>query len=143
MLKNISKYFSPELLAAIYRMGHGDEIVLADAHFPGHSVNSNVIRADGIEIEQLLEAILPLFPIDNYVNDSIVMMEEVSGDTVDLSVAENYTKIIQKLVPEAHSIVKIERFAFYTRAKSAFAVVMSGGTKKYGNIILKKGVVSA
>lgn len=141
MLKKISKYFSPELLAAIYRMGHGDEIVLADAHFPAHSMNKNVIRADGVEIENLLKAILPLFAIDNYVDNPIIMMQAAPGDSLDPSIAENYTKIIEKFVPNPPKITMIERFAFYERAKSAFAVVMSGSTKRYGNIILKKGVI--
>ncbi len=141
MLKKISKYFSPELLAAIYRMGHGDEIVLADAHFPAHSMNKNVIRADGVEIEDLLKAILPLFAIDNYVDNPIIMMQAAPGDSLDPSIAENYTKIIEKFVPNPPKITMIERFAFYERAKSAFAVVTSGSIKRYGNIILKKGVI--
>ena len=80
MLKGISPLFSPELLAAIYRMGQGDEIVLADAHFPGDSTNRHVIRADGLQIEALLDAILPLFALDSYVDDPVVMMECVPGD---------------------------------------------------------------
>ena len=83
MLKGISPLFSPELLAALYRMGHGDEIVLADAHFPGHSVHPQVIRADGLRIDDLLDAILPLFALDNYVKDPVVMMATVQGDTQD------------------------------------------------------------
>ena len=74
MLKGISPLFSPELLAALYRMGHGDEVVLADAHFPGNSVNDFVIRADGLKIADLLDAILPLFALDDYVDDPVVMM---------------------------------------------------------------------
>lgn len=140
MLRGISKYFSPDLLATIYAMGHGDEIVLADAHFPGHGVNDNVIRADGVEIEDLLEAILPLFAIDTYVDDPIVMMQAVPGDSLDPAVQDDYWKIIQKFAPEIKQITMIDRFAFYERAKKAFAVVMSGSTKKYANIILKKGV---
>jgi L-fucose mutarotase len=140
MLKGISKYFSPELLATIYRMGHGDEIVLTDAHFPAHSMNKNVIRADGVDVEALLEAILPLFAIDNYVDDPIVMMQAAPGDNLDPAVAESYGNVIEKFVPEAPKITMIERFAFYERTKSAFAVIVTGCTKKYGNIILKKGV---
>lgn len=139
MLRGISKYFSPELLATIYKMGHGDEIVLADAFFPGHSVNSNVIRADGVAIEDLLKAIMPLFPLDNFVTDSVVMMEPVTSDSGDSSIEQNYLTIINKFSPETR-LIKIERFAFYARAKNAFAVVMSGSDKKYANIILKKGV---
>jgi len=140
MLKGISPLFSPELLAALYRMGHGDEIVLADAHFPGESVNHFVIRADGLKIADLLDAIMPLFVLDEYVDDPLVMMACVSGDEPDTSVEADYRAAIVRHNPNAPQIAFIERFAFYDRAKTAFAVVLSGETRKYGNIILKKGV---
>jgi L-fucose mutarotase len=122
-------------------MGHGDEIVLADAHFPGETFNKNVIRADGIRIPDLLEAICPLFPGDQYVDLPIMMMAAVPGDTLDPNVELSYMEKIQKFWPEQNQVKRIERFAFYERTKSAFAVVMTGETAKYGNIILKKGVV--
>jgi L-fucose mutarotase len=140
MLKKISPLFSPELLAALYRMGHGDEIVLADAHFPGHTMNEHVIRADGLQIENLLDAILPLYALDSYVDDPVVMMQVVAGDEPDRSVESGYRSVIDKYAPETPAIVLIDRFDFYERAKSAFAVVMTGDTRKYANIIIKKGV---
>ena len=140
MLKGISPLFSPDLLATIYRMGHGDEIILADAHFPGHSINDLVIRADGLLIEDLLDAILPLFALDSYVDDPVVMMAPVPGDEPDPSVAGGYRAVIDNYAPETHEIVFIDRFAFYERASNAFAVVMTGDTRKYANLILKKGV---
>ncbi|HBY07560.1 MAG TPA: L-fucose mutarotase [Chloroflexi bacterium] len=140
MLKGISPLFSPELLATIYRMGHGDEIVLADAHFPGHTMNANVIRADGLLIEDLLEAILPLLALDTYVNDPVAMMACGPNDEPDPKVEAGYRAMIDRFAPETPAIALIERFAFYERAKTAFAVVMTGDTRKYANIILKKGV---
>ncbi len=140
MLKGISPLFSPELLATIYRMGHGDEIVLADAHFPGHSTNDLVIRADGLQINDLLDAILPLFALDSYVDDPVVMMQCVSGDEPDPSVESGYRAVIDRYAPQTPEIQFIERFDFYERASEAFAVVMSGDMRKYANIILKKGV---
>ncbi|MCP4142575.1 MAG: L-fucose mutarotase [Chloroflexi bacterium] len=140
MLKNISPLFSPELLATLYRMGHGDEIVLADAHFPGNTMNENVIRADGLKIDALLDAILPLFALDSYVDDPVVMMQVVEGDTPDPTVESSYRAAIDIHAPETPPIVLIDRFDFYDRAKTAFAVVMTGETRKYGNIIIKKGV---
>lgn len=140
MLKGISHFISPELLATLSSMGHGDEIVLADAHFPGDTFNENVIRADGINISQLLEAILPLFVVDQYADDHLVMMAAVEGDTLDASVEDSYLVPIKKHATEANDVTRIDRFAFYDRAESAFAVVMTGETAKYGNIILKKGV---
>jgi L-fucose mutarotase len=140
MLKGISPLFSPELLVAIYRMGHGDEIVLADAHFPGHSTNPHVIRADGLPIPALLEAILPLFALDTYVVDPVVMMSCAPGDQPDPSVEDSYQAILDKFAPQPPEITFIERFDFYERAARAFTVVMTGDTRKYANILLKKGV---
>jgi L-fucose mutarotase len=140
MLKGISPLFSPELLAALYRMGHGDEIVLADAHFPGDSMNDLVIRADGLKIADLLDAILPLFVLDEYVDDPVVMMACVPGDEPDPQVEADYQSAIARHAAKSPKIQFIERFAFYERAKAAFAVVLTGETRKYGNIILKKGV---
>ena len=90
MLKGISPLISPELLAELSRMGHGDEIILADAHFPGNTYNSKVIRADGLLIPDLLEAILPLFELDSYVEHPLVMMAAVEGDNLDPKVEENW-----------------------------------------------------
>jgi len=140
MLKGISPLISPELLGVLARMGHGDEIVLADAHFPGETFNSRVIRADGIKIADLLGAILPLFELDAYVAHPLVMMDAVPGDALDPLAEEGYLKSIHQTNPSFATIERIERFAFYERAKGAFAVVMTGETVKYGNIILKKGV---
>jgi L-fucose mutarotase len=121
-------------------MGHGDEIVLADAHFPGETLNSRVIRADGLKIPALIEAILPLFVLDTYVPDPIVMMAAVPGDALDDNVLKAYRAAIQHVYVGAPETTFIERFAFYERANAAFAVVMTGETAKYGNIIFKKGV---
>ena len=142
MLRGISPLFSPELLATIYKMGHGDEIVLADAHFPGHSTNPNVIRADGLQINDLLDAILPLFVLDNYVNDPVVMMAPVPGDEPDPTVEVGYQERIDRHAPGTSRIYFVERFEFYKRAGKAFAVVMTGDTRKYANILLTKGVSS-
>ena len=140
MLVGISPLFSPELLALLYRMGHGDEIVLADAHFPGESYNARVLRADGLHIADLLGAILPLFALDSYVDSPVMMMDAVPGDTLDPTVETSYRAAIERYWPDTPPISRIERFAFYARAQNAFAVVMTGETAKYGNIILKKGV---
>jgi L-fucose mutarotase len=140
MLKGISPLFSPELLATLYRMGHGDEVVLADAHFPGDSMKDLVIRADGLKIADLLDAILPLFVLDEYVDDPVVMMACVPGDEPDPTVEADYQAALDRHAPDASPITFVERFAFYERAKKAFVVVMTGETRKYGNIILKKGV---
>lgn len=140
MLKSISPLFSPELLATIYRMGHGDEIVLADAHFPGESLGTAVIRADGLKVAPLLDAILPLFELDSYDAAPAMMMDVVVGDTADPAVEDDYRRVINVHQPHTPAILKIERFAFYDRCRLAFAIVMTGDTRKYANLILKKGV---
>ena len=140
MLKGIHPAISPELLKTLAEMGHGDEIILADAHFPGQSHNPRILRADGIGIPTLLNGILPLFELDSYAAP-LVMMEAAEGDQLDPSVEENYVSVIHAHVPDARTPLRIDRFAFYERARSAFAIVMSGTTAKYGNLILKKGVI--
>lgn len=140
MLKGISPLLSPDLLSTLARMGHGDEIILSDAHFPSESCNEYVIRADGLEIADLLDAILPLFELDAYVTAPLIMMAAVEGDTLDPKVEANYRAKIEKHVPTAPAIERIDRFAFYQRAEEAFAIVVTGELAKYGNILLKKGV---
>jgi L-fucose mutarotase len=142
MLKGISPLLSPELLDALFRMGHGDEIVLADAHFPGYSCNRKIIRADGLMISDLLKAILPLIELDSYVDSPLIMMGAVEGDHLDPEVEGDYLAAIHKTNPHQDKIERIDRFSFYERAGRAFAIVMTGETRKYGNIILKKGVIT-
>lgn len=140
MLKGIHPAISPELLKILAEMGHGDEIVLSDAHFPAHSLHSKVIRADGITVSTLLKGITPLFEFDAYVDAPLIMMQVVPGDTLDPQVEENYLTAIKNAIGFTPNLERIERFAFYERAKQAYAVVISGETAKYGNIIIKKGV---
>jgi len=143
MLNGISPLLSPELLDALYRMGHGDEILLADAHFPGDTFGQRVIRADGLGIPALLEAILPLLPLDPYVDAPLAMMAAVPGDSLDPEVEKAYLAAIGNAGADAKvRIERVERFAFYDRAKTNYAVVMTGEMAKYGNLILKKGLAN-
>ena len=139
MLKGIHPAIGPELLKVLAEMGHGDEIILADAHFPGHSFNDQVLRADGVKITTLLDAILPLFELDSY-DDPLIMMQAVEGDSLDPNVESSYRAEIEKHAPDAPEVIRIGRFEFYDRAERAAAVVMTGEVAKYANIILKKGV---
>ncbi len=135
MLKGISPAVSPDLLKTLAEMGHGDEIVISDAHFPAHTFNPRVLRADGLGADTLLAGIIPLFELDAYATP-VVMMDAVTGDTLDPDVEARY----RKALGYSGEIERMERYAFYERAKKAYAVVVSGETAKYGNIILKKGV---
>lgn len=140
MLIGIKPCISAELLSVLYRMGHGDEIVLADAFFCGDSLNPLVIRADGIRIADLLDGILRLINLDSYVDAPVIMMQPSAGDPLDPEIERRYRQAIDRYWPATPPIARMERFAFYERSKKAFAVVMTGETAKYGNIILKKGV---
>ena len=140
MLRGISPLLSPDLLATLCEMGHGDMIVLADAHFPGHSVNERTLRADGLKIPDLLDGILPLFVLDDFIPDPVAMMAPVPGDTADPAVEAAYRSVIDRHAPATPPIAMVERFAFYEKARGAYAVVMTGDTSKYGNILLTKGV---
>jgi L-fucose mutarotase len=140
MLKGISPLISPQLLEVMARMGHGDELVLADAHFPGESLGKRIIRADGIMIADLLEAIMPLFELDTYVPHPLIMMEPVAGDKPDPAVEASYLKRISITNQNIPPVKHLDRHTFYERAKNSFAIVMTGETAKYGNIILIKGV---
>ena len=140
MLKGIDPIISPDLLKILSEMGHGDEIVLSDAHFPGHTFcPKNVVRGDGLQIPDLLEGIIPIFELDSY-DDPLIMMAAVEGDALDPQVEADYMAAIKKDAPDAPAVKRIGRFEFYDRAEKAFACVVTGTTAKYGNIILKKGV---
>ncbi len=143
MLKGIHPIVSPELLKVLSEMGHGDELLLSDAHFPGHNYcPRNVLRADGLEIPALLEGILPLFELDSYA-PPLIMMSAVEGDSLDPAVEASYMQVVHEHVPDAAAPERIDRFAFYDRAEKAYACLITGTTAKYGNIILKKGVTPA
>ena len=135
LLKGISPAISPELLKTLAEMGHGDEIVFSDAHFPAHTMNARVIRADGLGCDELLKGLAPLIELDSYATP-VIMMEAVKGDTLDPEVEKKY----RAALGYKGEIERMERYAFYERAKKAYAVVLTGETAKYGNIIIKKGV---
>jgi L-fucose mutarotase len=141
MLKGISPVIGPDLLKLLCEMGHGDEIVLADANFPGAGLSTRLIRADGLSIPALLEGLLPLFPLDTY-SAPLAMMQPVTGDQLDPAVEAEYMEIIRQHDPSASVPLRIERYAFYERARGAFGILMTGEVRAYGNLILKKGVVS-
>ncbi|AGM43206.1 L-fucose mutarotase [Aeromonas hydrophila] len=138
MLKGISPLISPDLLKVLAQMGHGDEIILADAHFPAHSMGPQVIRMDGLGVDPLLKAMAPLFELDSYA-PPLVMMAAVAGDELDPTVERRYLAALAD-ARIGLQVERIDRFAFYERANKAFAIVVTGECAKYGNILLKKGV---
>ncbi len=141
MLMGIPKILSPELLKVLMEMGHSDEIVLADGNFPAASHAQRLIRCDGHGTSELLDAILQLFPLDAYVDKPVGLMQVTPGDSVETPIWEEYQKLIATRSNIAEPFEIIERFAFYERAKRAYAVVATGEGALYANLILKKGVV--
>lgn len=140
MLKGISPLLSPQLLMVLSEMGHGDEIVLADANFPSQSIAQRCLRADGIGAARLLDAILRLFPLDQYDRNHFVLMQVTPGDPYVPEIWADYQKVLDLHEPDSEPGY-MERFAFYERAKKAYAVVATGEKALYANIILKKGVI--
>ncbi|MBQ7968802.1 MAG: L-fucose mutarotase [Clostridia bacterium] len=138
MLKGIPKIISPELLKVMMEMGHGDELVIGDGNFPGQSTNDRCIRCDGHNVPELLEAILTLFPLDTY-QKPVYIMQKVPGDTVETPIWNTFEELIAPYTNE--KLEQIERFEFYERAKKAYAVVVTGESALYANVILKKGVI--
>ncbi len=135
MLKGISCLLPPDLLRVLCEMGHGDTVVFGDSNFPSHSLGPLVLRLDGVKIPDLLRAVMPLWEIDTYSDSPFCMMQAVPGDTLDNDYVECCSGIVGRRP------VFIERFAFYEAARRAYAVVHTGETRKYGNVILRKGVI--
>ena len=139
MLKGISKILSPELLKILCEMGHGDEIVIADTNFPSETNGKRVVRADGISGKEMLDAVLSLIPLDTYAQENFMLMATTNGDPTPCiwkeydDIAACHDKNVRKK--------ELERFEFYERAKNAYAVIATGETAIYANIILKKGVL--
>ena len=141
MLKHVPPVISPELMHTMMEMGHGDELVIADGNFPAETCAQRLVRADGHGVPVLLEAILKFFPLDVYVEKPVALMQIVPGDPVKPTIWEEYRKILKASGEPFTDFENVERFAFYERAKDAFAVVATSEAALYANIILKKGVV--
>ena len=141
MLKNVPPVISPDLMKIMMEMGHGDEIVLADGNFPAASMAQRLIRCDGHDVPPLLEAVLKFFPLDIYVDQPVGLMAVVPGDDTKPTIWEEYRKIVVASGEKFSDFEFIERFAFYERAKQAYAVVATSEKALYANIILKKGVI--
>ena len=144
MLKGIPKILSPELLKVLAEMWHSDRIVIGDGNFPAESMGKNaiVIRMDGHGVPEILDAILQLFPLDTYVKHPVNLMQVMPGDTVETPIWNTYEEIVAKHDDRgAEAIGTIERFAFYEEAKKAYAVIATGESALYANVILQKGTI--
>ena len=138
MLKGIPNILTPELLKILMEMGHGDELVIADGNFPSQRIGQRVVRLDGHNVPEIMEAVLKLYPLDTY-SVPVALMAKVPGDTVETPIWDTYKKIVADHTDQEPEFV--ERFAFYERAKDAYAVIATSEKALYANIILKKGGV--
>jgi L-fucose mutarotase len=141
MLKNLSPLHTPELLHILASMGHGDDIVVVDAHFPAVSMAKNLIRLDGVSAPEALQACLQLIPLDTFVDDPALRMEMVHDPNEIPEVQQEFQKIIDQEEGKHIPLVKIERHAFYERARQSFAIIATGELRPYGCVIIKKGVI--
>ncbi|MBQ2735308.1 MAG: fucose isomerase [Clostridia bacterium] len=144
MLKGIPKILSPEMLKILCEMGHSDTLVIADGNFPAESMgkNAKVVRCEGVGGAEMLEAILQVFPLDTYVEHPVSLMEVMPGDPVETPIWDEYGRILdQNDLRGKKTVQTVERFAFYDRAKEAYAIFATGESALYANIILQKGVI--
>jgi L-fucose mutarotase len=142
MLKGIPDIISPELLKILHEMGHGDDLVIGDSNFPAASTARRLVRADGHQLPEILEAVLSLFPLDTFVEKPVSLMAVVAGDATVPTVHERVRAVVRKWEPRGDAAVGlVERFAFYALAREAYATIATTEKGAYGCVILKKGVV--
>ena len=140
MLKGIDPLIGPDLLALLRAMGHGDEIVIADANFPSTSMARRLVRADGVDAVHMARAIVQLLPLDDFVPAAAFRMAVVGAPDDEPPIVQDFRRVLAEN-GYAGPIEALERFAFYDRAREAFAIVATGELRLYGNLILKKGVL--
>jgi len=141
MLRNIPPLLSPDILWTLRAMGHGDEVVIADANFPATALGALCHRLDGLTATDVLQAVLSVLPLDEYVPSPAFVMEVVDDPDEVPAIVKDFQSITTATADNPAILDKLERFAFYDRAKTAFAIIQTGETRLYGNIILKKGVI--
>lgn len=142
ILKGISPAIGPDLIHMLASMGHGDTLVVADANFPATSIAQRLVRLDGIDAITALTAILTLIPLDQYVESPASVMAVVDDPEATPEIYDDFQNVIDTSEGKRIQMERVERFAFYERAKQAFGVVATSEGRLYGNIIISKGVVA-
>ena len=141
MLKGLNPLLSPALLATLRAMGHGDEIAIVDANFPAEAMARRLVRLDGLSATAVLDAVLSVMPLDDFVPEAAWRMEVVGDPTAEQPIYAEFREMIARHESPGMRLAGLERFAFYERARAAYAIVATGEARLYGNVILKKGVV--
>lgn len=141
MLKGIPPLISPDLMKTMMEMGHGDELVITNANFPAASNAKRLLRCDGSDILEVLEAILRFFPLDSFIPNPVTLMDTASGETEPPLVWAECKAVIQRFEPWVVDFNIVDRHTFYGQAQKAYAIVTSGERRRYANLILKKGII--
>jgi L-fucose mutarotase len=142
MLKGIDPFLNADLLYVLRAMGHGDDLVIADANFPSETMATRkLIRMDAADGPRVLKAVLSVMPLDDFVPDPALRIAVVGDEAAVPEVCAEYAKLVEQSSAGAVELGQIERFAFYERSRKAFAVIATGETRLYGCILLKKGVI--
>jgi L-fucose mutarotase len=141
MLKGLDPLLSPDLLATLRAMGHGDEMAIGDANFPADAMAQRLVRLDGLTATAVLDAVLSVMPLDDFVPDAAWRMEVVGDPGAEQPIFADFREILARREGPQMRLASLERFAFYERARAVYAIVATGEARLYGNVILKKGVV--
>jgi L-fucose mutarotase len=141
MLKGLDPLLGADLLHVLRAMGHGDDLVIADANFPATTMGRRLVRLDGVAAPRALEAVLSVMPLDDFVAEPCGRIEVVGDPDAVPEVCREFQEIIDRAEGGRFKLATIERFAFYARAREAFAVVQTGETRLYGCVLLTMGVV--
>jgi L-fucose mutarotase len=141
VLIGIDPILGPECLALLRPMGHGDEVVLADANFPAAATGRRLVRLDGVDVVRALDAVLSLLPVDDFEKDPLVGMRQVGEAAPAAPMIADMQRVVDRRTGGRFTIALIDRFAFYERARGAFGVIVTGEQRFYGNLILRKGVI--
>lgn len=146
MLKGISPLLNADVLYALRAMGHGDDLIVADTNFPSDSIArqtrlGRLLRIDNVTAAEAVEAILSLYPLDTFVDDSAGRMEIVGSPAEVPPVQKEVQQIIDRAEGKPWPMVGVERYAFYERAKQAYCIIQTGERRFYGCFAFRKGVI--
>jgi L-fucose mutarotase len=141
MLKGLDPFLSPDLLFVVAAMGHGDELAVVDANFPALNLARRLVRLDGASSSRAVQAVLSLMPLDDFVEVPMAVIEVAGDPTAIPEPVLEIQQIANVIEGKVVACQALDRFAFYERAKSAFAIVATGETRLYGCVLLKKGVI--
>ncbi len=141
MLKGLDPILGPELLSTLREMGHGDDIVIVDTNYPAAASGLPIIRLDGIPAPRVLDAVLSVMPLDDFVPEAAWRMQVVGDPAGEQPIFDEFRAVIAAREGARFALASLERFAFYEKARNAYAIIVSGERRLYGNVILKKGIV--